>query len=101
MHFLSFFLSFYRKYKKKELIPSRPSPSVAGGRGFWRMGGSNISGGQVNWGLGEFVYGRQYAVSAVISQSKNQSAMNLQETQMCILSISIQYSELKYLDKQI
>nr|XP_022320218.1 uncharacterized protein LOC111122656 isoform X2 [Crassostrea virginica] len=57
------------KYKKKELIPSRPSPSVAGGRGFWRMGGSNISGGQVNWGLGEFVYGRQYAVSAVISQN--------------------------------
>ena len=55
----------------------------------------------MNWGLGEFVYGRQYAVSAVISQSKNQSAMNLQETQMCILSISIQYSELKYLDKQI
>ena len=55
----------------------------------------------MNWGQGEFVYGRQYAVSAVISQSKNQSAMNLQVTQMCIFSISFQSTELKYLDKQI
>lgn len=28
-------------------------------------------GGLVDWGQGEFVYGRQYAVSAIIAHSEN------------------------------
>uniref|UniRef100_A0A8W8KPL8 Uncharacterized protein n=1 Tax=Magallana gigas TaxID=29159 RepID=A0A8W8KPL8_MAGGI len=55
------------KSEANEIIPFRSSPVIVGGRGFWRLGSVPDPGGLVDWGQGEFVYGRQYAVSAIIA----------------------------------
>lgn len=70
----SFFIHKYhpnRKSEANEIIPFRSSPVIVGGRGFWRLGSVPDPGGLVDWGQGEFVYGRQYAVSAIIAHSEN------------------------------
>lgn len=57
------------KSEANEIIPFRSSPVIVGGRGFWRLGSVPDPGGLVDWGQGEFVYGRQYAVSAIIAHN--------------------------------
>ncbi|XP_062606160.1 uncharacterized protein LOC134267969 [Saccostrea cucullata] len=57
------------KYNEKEIIPFRSSPVIARGHGFWRRRVSHGDGVTENWGQGEFLYARQYAISASVSEN--------------------------------
>ncbi|XP_056010432.1 uncharacterized protein LOC125680382 isoform X2 [Ostrea edulis] len=57
------------KCKQNVNIPFRIGPVIARGRGFWKRWTSHRKRAIVDWGQGEFLYGRQYAISAVISEN--------------------------------
>ncbi|XP_061164997.1 uncharacterized protein LOC133173949 [Saccostrea echinata] len=87
------------KYNGKEIIPFRTSPVIARGRGFWRRRASNVSGVTENWGQGEFLYARQYAISASVSENNiytlkwlklGQYSIEIQATDYCGKSASAQ-----------